>query len=333
VHDAVAEGDAGRARDAESDHLLARADVRLDVDGVELDPPRREQLLRLGAGGSAGAGVEARLHRVHYTRCAMASQRPLYHRFAWAFDLVVPDASAARVRRLAALLRAAGVRPPARILDAGCGTGNYARALARRGYRVVGVDRSARLLADARAKGAGAGLVFVRADLTTYRPGAPFAAALCRGVLNDVLDDRARDAVCATLARALAPGGVLLLDVRDWRRTAARKRFEPVTGRTVRTPRGRLSFRSDTRLDPARRRLLLREEIRLTSRRRNTVARNAFVMRCWTWAELRARLRRAGFARVRRVPPARVALPGDRLFAVAVSAPGTAAASSCWRRR
>src|SRR5438046_1453174 len=82
---------------------------------------------------------------------------------------------AARLRRLAAPLRAAGVRPPARILDAGCGTGNYARALARRGYRVVGVDRSARLLADARAKGAGAGLVFVRADLTTYRPGAPFA--------------------------------------------------------------------------------------------------------------------------------------------------------------
>src|SRR5207247_1820909 len=190
-------------------------------DGVELDPPRREQLLRLGAGGSAGAGVEARLHRVHYTRCAMAPQRPLYHRFAWAFDLVVPDASAARVRRLAALLRAAGVRPPARVLDAGCGTGNYAGALARRGYRVVGVDRSARLLADARAKGAGAGLVFVRADLTTYRPGAPFAAALCRGVLNDVLDDRARDAVCATLARAPAPGGVLLLDARA-RRAAGR---------------------------------------------------------------------------------------------------------------
>jgi len=263
----------------------------------------------------------------------MAPQRPLYHGFAWAFDLVVPDASAARVRRLATLLGAYGVRPPARILDAGCGTGNYARALVRRGYRVVGVDRSTRLLAAARTRTAGAGPVFVRADLATYRPAAPFAAALCRGVLNDVLDDRARDAVCATLARALAPGGVLLLDVRDWRRTAARKRLEPVTERTVRTPRGRLSFRSDTRLDPTRRRLLLREEIRLTSRRRNTVARNAFVMRCWTWAELRRRLRRAGFTRVRRVPAARVALPGDRLFAVAVSAPGRAAASSCSRTR
>ena len=80
----------------------------------------------------------------------MPPHRPLYHRFAWAFDFVVPDASAPRVRRLAALLRAHGVRPPARILDAGCGTGNYARELARRGYRVVGVDASPRLLAAAR---------------------------------------------------------------------------------------------------------------------------------------------------------------------------------------
>ena len=254
----------------------------------------------------------------------MASHRPLYHRFAWAFDLVVPDASAGRVRRMAALLRTRGVRPPARLLDAGCGTGNYARALARLGYHVVGVDRSPALLTAARANNARAKNArragrpaFVRADLRTYRPAAPFAAVLCRGVLNDVLDGRARDAVCATLARALAPGGVLLLDVRDWRRTMARKRAEPTTERSVRTPRGRLYFRSDTRLDPARRRLLLREEIRLASRRRDISARNAFVMRCWTWAELRQRLRRAGFARVRPIDAARLALPGDRLFALA----------------
>jgi predicted TPR repeat methyltransferase len=54
----------------------------------------------------------------------MASHRPLYHDFAWAFDHVVADESGRRVRRLAALLRAHGVRPPARVLDAGCGTGN-----------------------------------------------------------------------------------------------------------------------------------------------------------------------------------------------------------------
>ena len=249
----------------------------------------------------------------------MPPHRPLYHRFAWAFDLVVPDASARRVRRLAALLRAYGVRPPARILDAGCGTGNYAREFARRGYQVVGVDASPRLLAAARAKRAPrrARPTFVRADLRTYRPRTPFAAVLCRGVLNDVLGPRDRDAVCATLARVLAPGGVLLVDVRDWRRTAIRKRVEPVTERTARTSRGQLWFRSDTRLDRARRRLVVRERIRVTSARRDVLVTNTFVMGCWTPAELRRRLRRAGFARVRYLPAAHAALPSDRLFAIA----------------
>jgi len=249
----------------------------------------------------------------------MPSQRPLYHRFAWAFDRVVPDASARRIRRLTTLLRAHGIRPPARILDAGCGTGNYARELARRGYRVVGVDGSPELLVAARAKRAGAFArpTFVRADLRTYRPSTPFAAALCRGVLNDLLGAPARDAVCTTLARALVPGGVLLLDVRDWSRSAARKRAEPVTLRTARTARGRLRFRSDTRLDRPRRRLVLREQIRVTSARRDVVVTNTFVMGCWTRAELTRRLRRAGFASVRYLPAARAALPSDRLFAIA----------------
>ena len=236
----------------------------------------------------------------------MTTPRPLYHRFAWAFDVVVPDASAGRVRRLAALLRTHGVRPPARILDAGCGTGNYARALARRGFRVVAVDRSPRLLAAARTGRAPASArpTFRRADLLTYRPALPFAAALCRGVLNDVLAGRARDAVCATLARALAPGGVLLLDVRDWARTAARKRAAPVTERTAHTRRGRLAFRSDTRLDPARRRLVLREEIRLASARGETVGDRAAATA--PPRRLRARaLRSRGARRAPRRPPRR----------------------------
>ena len=182
----------------------------------------------------------------------------------------------------------------------------------------MGVDRSAPLLAAARARRArdGASHIPARGSDATYRP-IPLAAVLCRGVLNDVLGGRDRDAVCVTLARALAPGGILLLDVRDWKQTAARKRAEPVTKRTAHTARGRLAFRSDTRLDPTRRRLVLREEIRLASTRREIVVKNRFVMGCWTPAELRWRLRRAGFARVRLLPPVRLALPRDRLLAIA----------------
>ena len=42
--------------------------------------------------------------------------------------------------------------PPSVILDAACGTGRYSQYLAARGHRVIGVDRSAAMLAKARAK-------------------------------------------------------------------------------------------------------------------------------------------------------------------------------------
>src|SRR3712207_7229747 len=44
----------------------------------------------------------------------------------------------------------------------------------------------------------------------------------CRGVLNDVVDDEHRDAVLAAFARALRPGGAVVLDVRDRDGTARR---------------------------------------------------------------------------------------------------------------
>src|SRR5262245_11843985 len=60
--------------------------------------------------------------------------------------------------------------PGQRILDLGTGTGSLARGLARRGARVVGLDRSEALMAEARALDAAAGLsieyVLGRAEAT-----------------------------------------------------------------------------------------------------------------------------------------------------------------------
>jgi ubiquinone/menaquinone biosynthesis C-methylase UbiE len=53
-------------------------------------------------------------------------------------------------------LRLAGCEPPADVLDAACGYGRHSRVLARAGYRVVGLDRSPVLLAEARRRTEGA---------------------------------------------------------------------------------------------------------------------------------------------------------------------------------
>jgi hypothetical protein len=64
VDGAAGEGDRRRARRAEPAQLFLRFRISLGVDGVELDPPRREQLLRLGTGRSARPVEDSRsIHR------------------------------------------------------------------------------------------------------------------------------------------------------------------------------------------------------------------------------------------------------------------------------
>jgi SAM-dependent methyltransferase len=223
--------------------------------------------------------------------------RPFYHEFAWAYDLLVARPVTDECAGMAAWLARRGVRPPAAVLDAGCGTGRYAVELARHGFVVTGVDRSPDLLAEAaaRVRDAGLPITLVEADLRTLPAGHLYDAIVCRGVLNDVIGAPARAMVLDGFARGLRPGGVVLLDVRDWDLTAARKTADPVTDKRVATPRGTLAFRSVTRLDPATRRLLVSEHHALATLSGERIAPHDFVMQCWTRDELSAGLAAAGF--------------------------------------
>lgn len=250
--------------------------------------------------------------------------RPFYGEFAWAFDYLVERPVAAECAGMVATLARRGIGPRATLLDAGCGTGRYAIELARRGFVVTGVDRSPALLeeaaASARTAGSGLPVKFERADVLASAAGSGYDVVLCRGVLNDLVSAEERAAVFAAFARALRPRGALLLDVRDWDATVARRTAEPVTEKRVDTPRGRLVFRTVSRLDPATRRLLVSERHTLTAPSGETTATHEFVMRCWTRDELDAGLRAAGFEAVEYSATYESAPPvgaGDRIVAAA----------------
>jgi SAM-dependent methyltransferase len=247
--------------------------------------------------------------------------RPFYGDFAWAYDLLVARPVAEECARVALIFSKRGVPSGARVLDAGCGTGRYAIELARHGYRVIGVDRSSHLIAIARRRSSG----FVLADLLALPVRRCHGGILCRGVLNDVLDDDDRGAVMRAFADALDDGGVLVLDVRDWEATVRDKTAEPVLERTVETEHGRLTFHSDTRLEHATRRLLIAERHVLVTDTGTRTESYDFVMRCWTRAELDERLAEAGFVSVQYRGGYDSTVPAgstDRLVVVASRAPG-----------
>jgi SAM-dependent methyltransferase len=228
----------------------------------------------------------------------MSAARLYYGSFAWAYDLLSERPVADECTQVAAMLTARGLAPGARLLDAGCGTGRYAVELARWGYEVTGLDVSAELLAVARQQ-AGAGRVtFAHADLLALPAVPPYQAVLCRGVLNDLVEDSARRAAFRAFAAVLSPGGVLVLDVRDWEATVRRKTREPVQEKVVPTAQGTLTYRSATRLDHATRQLRIAERHVLSGAGPTTVAEYDFVMRCWTRDELDGLLGDAGFTAV-----------------------------------
>src|SRR5262245_16669965 len=191
---------------------------------------------------------------------AEQSSRPFYGEYAWAFDLLIDRPVSQDCAAISDWLTERGVLPGATILDAGCGTGRYAGELARRGYAVEGVDRSSELIqiANQSVRSRGNVVSFRVGDILAL-PAARYDGILCRGVLNDFLDDDARVSVFAAFAGALRPSGVLILDVREWEATSNRKRREPVFRKSVLTDRGTLTFTSTTDLDPERRQLLLSE--------------------------------------------------------------------------
>jgi SAM-dependent methyltransferase len=104
-------------------------------------------------------------------------------------------------------------------LDVGCGTGRFARRLAGRGVEVDAVDRSAEVLAAARAAPAPpAGRVrYLLADVTAMAlPAGRYDLISCLASLHHL-----PFATVARLREALAPGGVLLVLGCYRRRTAA----------------------------------------------------------------------------------------------------------------
>ncbi|HZP39076.1 MAG TPA: methyltransferase domain-containing protein [Methylomirabilota bacterium] len=119
-------------------------------------------------------------------------------------------------REVEFVLKALALPRGARILDVPCGYGRHAAVLARRGFRVVGVDLSRAMIAEARRRfREGPRLTFVRRDVRRLAFRAEFDAVVNLYTSFGYFTAAENRATLRRLARALRPGGRLLIDHRD----------------------------------------------------------------------------------------------------------------------
>ena len=187
------------------------------------------------------------------------------------------------------------------ILELGCGTGRIALPLGRAGVRVVGIDRSAQMLARARTRVARARLgnhiQLVRGDIRHLPfPSSTFGSVLAPyGVLQSLLRERDLAAALTSVSRVLSLdatfGLELVADLPAWQEY--RKR---VSLRGWRRRGGaHVTLIETVRQDPARGLTIFDQEFTERRGRARRTSRFALTFRTLTVPQMVRRLEKAGF--------------------------------------
>jgi SAM-dependent methyltransferase len=189
------------------------------------------------------------------------------------------------------LARLLDLKPGAHVLDLPCGPGRFSIELARRGFNVTGVDRTALYMTEARkrARQQKLDVEFVRQDMRRFVRTKAFDACINMYTSIGYFEDPADDLkVCRKVYLSLRPGGRFLIQTgaKEW----LAREFRP---RDWREEAGAFIL-EERKVVPGWAGL----ENRWVLIRKGKVQEFRFCLRLYSAGELRELLRRAGFAKV-----------------------------------
>jgi SAM-dependent methyltransferase len=182
------------------------------------------------------------------------------------------------------------LKPGARVLDLCCGPGRFSIELARRGFKVTGVDRTVLYLAEARrrARQQKLDVELVRSDMRAFVRPRAFDACINMFTSFGYFENPADDfKVCRHVLRSLRPGGRFLVQAagKEW----LARNFQPSDW----SESGGTYVLEERKVAPGWTGL----ENHWVLIRQGKVREFRFFLRVYSGVELRDLLLRAGFAR------------------------------------
>jgi ubiquinone/menaquinone biosynthesis C-methylase UbiE len=188
------------------------------------------------------------------------------------------------------------------VLELGCGTGRVTIPVARAGVRIIGVDRSAGMLAYAakRSRRARAGRrpTLLRADIRflPFRTAARFDLVMAPyGILQSLVRESDLAATLTSVARVLAHRGLfgidLVPDLPVWKEYRNKVRFRGVR----RGGKSRVMLVESVRQDRAKKLTMFDQEYIERRGRERQSRRFSLVFRTLTVPQMSRRLENAGF--------------------------------------
>jgi SAM-dependent methyltransferase len=185
----------------------------------------------------------------------------------------------------------------ARILDLACGTGSYSLALAERGCRVIGIDLDRAMIESARRKG------MERKQQVDFRvmdmlqagqllePGFDLIFCIGNSLVHLESDKQIRE-LLSDCRNLLAPGGALIVQIINYDRILA----QGLTSLpTLREESADLEFVRSYELEPDRKAVLFRTELRIGRGGERRVIHNQILLRILTSERLIELVEAAGF--------------------------------------
>lgn len=146
----------------------------------------------------------------------MNGVRNIYNNFAEVYDRLMYDVDYKKWADYIETLFQMNHIKPAIILDLGCGTGSFCIEMSKRGYEMIGLDRSVDMLSCAKQKTVkeGMDILYLNQDMAGFELYGTVDAIVClMDSINYLVNKNDVKKLLKLVKNYLNPGGILIFDI------------------------------------------------------------------------------------------------------------------------